>query len=61
MESFEEKLIAENLSRDILEIAKRARSAVYGHVTIEYEKPGKLRTTAGLNETTSQLAQYLSL
>lgn len=93
----QEKLIAENLSRDILKIARSAKSeeelrigvekllepalkilgidfspqydrtiikgkpdAVYGHVTIEYEKPGKLGTTAGLNETTSQLAQYLS-
>ena len=93
----QEKHIAESLTRDILEVAKGAKSeeelrigvekllepalkelgiestpqygrtiirgkpdAVYGHVTIEYEKPGKLGTTGGLTETTSQLARYLS-
>lgn len=36
-----------------------AADAIYGHVVIEYEKPGKIRSKAGLEETSAQLRQYL--
>jgi hypothetical protein len=36
-----------------------AADAIYGHVVIEYEKPGKIRTKSGYDETTGQLRQYL--
>ncbi|MEK7788015.1 MAG: hypothetical protein AAB658_21630, partial [Chloroflexota bacterium] len=40
-------------------ILKGSADAVYGHVVIEYEKPGKLAKDAGRTETIGQLTRYL--
>jgi len=40
-------------------ILRGAADAVYGHVVIEYEKPGKLAKEAGRAETVGQLTRYL--
>ncbi|MBI3762647.1 MAG: hypothetical protein HY260_12420, partial [Chloroflexi bacterium] len=40
-------------------ILSGSADAVYGHVVIEYERPGKLAKDAGRTETVGQLTRYL--
>ena len=40
-------------------ILRGSADAVYGHVVIEYERPGKLAKDAGRSETIAQLTRYL--